>query len=116
MKKSDKITKRPEYLRIGKEGKKLRTKHFIILCVKNSKDYCRFGITATRKIGGAVERNRVKRVLREFFRLNRGCFKPSSDFIFIAGKGSIHLGYAQVRDELLSALGKKRMLGTLHKE
>ena len=114
LKKSYKIIKRPDYLRIGREASKLRTKNFIILYLRNSASHSRCGVTTTKKIGGAVQRNRVKRLIREFFRLNQHHFKRPSDFIFIAGKGSINLGYTEVRDELLSALGKKGMLRALY--
>lgn len=114
LKKHDKITKRPDYLRIGREGARLRTRNFIVLYSKNSSGHSRLGITATKKIGNAVKRNRIKRLIREFFRLNRNRFKASTDFIFIAGKGSIHLGYKDVRDELLSALSRKGLLRELH--
>ncbi len=113
LKQGDKIVQRAEYLRIGREGTKIRSAHFIILYAENRVAHCRFGITATRKIGGAVERNRIKRVLREFFRLNRAFFRPSTDFIFIAGKGSAELSYADVRDELLSAFKKRNVLSAL---
>lgn len=114
LQKSSKIIKRPDYLKIDREGSKLRTKNFIILYLRNSTSRSRFGITATKKIGGAVQRNRVKRLIREFFRLNQHHFKGPTDFIFIAGKGSINLGYTEIRDELLSALGKKGMLRALY--
>jgi len=112
--KNDKITKRTDYLRIGSEGARLRTKNFIVLYSENSSGHCRFGVTATKKIGNAVKRNRIKRLLREFFRLNRNCFRASTDFIFIAGKGSVYLGYTDIRDELLGALGRRRLLRVLH--
>lgn len=38
----------------------------------------RFGVVAGRKVGGAVKRNRIKRLLREFFRLNKELFRDST--------------------------------------
>ncbi len=110
LKKHHKILKRAEFLRIGKEGRRIRTKHFIILYEKNDLGFPRLGITVSRKIGGAVKRNRVKRVLREFFRLNRDKFCLSADFIFIAGRGSHELGYREVREELLDAFRRRKLL------
>jgi ribonuclease P protein component len=44
---------------------------FVLFGLENDCGACRLGITVTRKIGNAVRRNRIKRVLREVFRKNR---------------------------------------------
>ena len=101
--KKSRILKREDYLKIGQRGRRLRTKHFTVLYDKNELGYTRCGITASKKIGNAVIRNRVKRRLREFFRLNRDKLKSSTDYIFIAGKGSSQIKYSELSDELLLA-------------
>jgi ribonuclease P protein component len=40
----------------------------------------RFGVVVGRKVGGAVRRNRIKRLLREFFRLNKQLFEDSTSY------------------------------------
>lgn len=104
--KRERILRRDDFLRIGKLGKKIKTNHFIILFLENDLAFSRVGITVTRKIGKAVERNRVKRLIREFFRLNREAIPKSNDFIFIAGKGSPQLVYSDIVRELLGPLKK----------
>jgi ribonuclease P protein component len=49
--------------------------------------HCRLGVTVTRKIGGAVLRNRVKRVLRDVFRRHRGELVPALDLVVNARPG-----------------------------
>ena len=49
----------------------------------------RIGIITSKKVGGAVERNRIRRVVREFFRTNRCLFSENSDYLFIALHGVI---------------------------
>ena len=105
--KKSRILKREDFLRIGKQGRPLRTKHFTILCLKNNIGNIRCGITVSKRIGNAVKRNRVKRFLREFFRLNRDHLKESSDYIFIARNGSSKLEYCEIENELLSVFTKK---------
>jgi ribonuclease P protein component len=51
-----------------------------------------------------VERNRVKRVLREFFRLNKSLF-GSTDVVFIAKKGSETLDYSLAKKEIEEIIG-----------
>lgn len=68
------LTRRQEYLACYEQGKKYFTRSFVIFalrrhCTISPSAGLRVGLTVSRKTGSAVKRNRVKRVLREFFRL-----------------------------------------------
>lgn len=65
----------------------------------------RLGITVTRKVAGAVGRNRVKRVLREVFRRNHDLFPDACDLVIIGKSGAPELGYEAVRSELARVRG-----------
>ncbi len=58
------------------------------------------GLVVGRKVGGAVSRNRIKRLIREFFRLNKEKIPESSDLIVLAKKDIRIKGYREVFDEL----------------
>jgi ribonuclease P protein component len=64
----------------------------------------RLGITASRHTGGAVTRNRIKRLVREFFRRNRHCMTKQKDILVIARPQAAQLSYADVERELAGAL------------
>jgi len=65
----------------------------------------RIGFTATRKIGGAVVRNRVKRRLREAARILAPLHaKPGCDYVFIARGGTATRPWARLLDDMKTAL------------
>ncbi len=98
--KGEKVLKSFEYRKIVKGGKRTSTEHFNIFIWTNGLKKRRLGITTSRRVGSAVKRNRIKRLVREFFRLHKPCLPPSSDLLFIAKPGADRLDYAQLRAEL----------------
>jgi ribonuclease P protein component len=74
--------------------------HFLVIIKPNNLGRTRLGLTVGRSTGGAVRRNRIKRLLREFFRRSNNRLPPSRDIIIIALKGSDPLTYHQVFEEL----------------
>jgi len=61
------------------------------------------GITATKRMGIAVQRNRIKRVLKEVFRCHRHIFPERCDIVVIPRPGSHTLSYGQVLAEVQGA-------------
>jgi len=76
--KADRILKRPDFIRLSKYGKKIDNQHFVASFFPGRFERTRLGITVSRKVGNAAVRNRVKRLSREYFRLNKqkisGCW------------------------------------------
>ncbi len=68
----------------------------------NTSDISRFGIIVTRKVGNAVKRNKIKRLVRTFFRLNKAILQKA-DYIFIAKNNIKDISYKHVQNELLKA-------------
>ena len=97
--KEERIRRRADFLRISRDGAKHQTRHFRLSMCPNSLPHRRLGITVGKHVGTAVKRNRVKRLLREFFRRHKACL-PAGDIIIMAKKGAAELGYHQVEEEL----------------
>ena len=76
--------RRPDYLASSELGERRTTRYFIVM-LRDRRDGgpTRLGITVTRKVGGAVRRNRIKRLAREWFR-NRSREFGSCDLVLIA--------------------------------
>lgn len=88
LKKEDKLLKSKDYSYLKSSGKKIENKAFILIYKDNELKNSRLGITVSKKSGCAVKRNRIKRIIREFFRKNRFLIKGSRDINVIAKKSA----------------------------
>ncbi|PLX83386.1 MAG: ribonuclease P protein component [Desulfuromonas sp.] len=94
------LLRRREFLRVWSKGKKHHTRHFIIVMQERESGPTRLGVTVSKKVGGAVVRNRVKRLLREYFRIHYDHLPPSLDLSIIAKRGASRVEYKAVCEEL----------------
>ncbi|NTV49386.1 MAG: ribonuclease P protein component [Geobacteraceae bacterium] len=100
--KSVRLRKRAEFLQLASAQHKKTVRGFLVVWSENNLQTARLGITASKKIGCAVVRNRVKRYLREFFRHNR--FGVAAvDVNIIARRESALMTYSDVSRELNKA-------------
>ncbi len=70
----------------------------------------RVGITASKKLGKAVVRNRVRRRLREIYRLNEELFSPGWDIVVVARSRSVAADFHQLADAYLALAEKAGIL------
>lgn len=94
------ISRTADFWKDRRQRKNFDTEHFWLILRKNNKDARRLGLVVGKKVGGAVSRNRIKRLIREFFRLNKEKIPESSDLIVLAKKDIRIKGYREVFDEL----------------
>ncbi len=85
-KKKDKILKRREFLQLKRCGKRIQDRNFIIIYSDGRSEKNRIGITVSKKLGNAVKRNKIKRLIRENFRMNRDKIAEFMDINVIAKK------------------------------
>jgi len=105
--KAHRLRRRADFLRAQAQGERLHTRHFGVTLGPVGASP-RLGLVVTRRLGRAAKRNRVKRVLREFFRRHRALLPPR-DLVILAKAGANTLSYFQVQEELgrLLGLGRK---------
>ena len=100
--KSSRLARPTDFQSVKRRGKSVRSGGLTVAAVSGSRR--RLGIIVTRRIGNAVVRNRLKRVIREHFRNNREVF-PKGDCVVIPGAGSAGLTNEMLRVNLSKALG-----------
>ena len=104
------VRKRSEFTHVQSASRRVTTPHFVLLVAAQAPDGgggakekarnpSRLGLIVTRKIGGAVVRNRVKRVCRECFRLWPGLLPDGVDLVVVARQGAEAMGLKEVRAE-----------------
>ena len=105
--KSARILKRRQFLALSdrtvKPAFKLNLDAFLVLGRPNDSGRSRLGITVTKKVGPAVTRNRLKRKIREFFRLNSANWPSGMDYLFIARHSAGGLTSARLKADLNQA-------------
>jgi ribonuclease P protein component len=66
----------------------------------------RLGVTATKALGGAVVRNRIKRRLREAFRMHRSGLAPQWDIVINPRRSAVDASFKEIEQALMKAIAK----------
>jgi ribonuclease P protein component len=113
--KRGRLSRSAEFERVYREGRSHASRHLVVYAFprEESEGEVRLGVSVGRKVGGAVERNRVKRLLREGFASFAGELPAGHDFVVVA-RGDIaelaeRTGQAGVEEELRGLLEKAGM-------
>ena len=108
---------RPEVLRykrdfdrLYKKGRSTGNKHIVVFHIANGLDYTRRAFLASKKVGGAVARNRARRLMKEGFRKLEKEVKAGRDILFIARADTVSAGSMEVEASMRAALNKCGLL------
>jgi ribonuclease P protein component len=105
--KPERVTNRNRFKAIYNQGVWRSSQHFTTVTCGNTQGVKRLGITVTKKTGNAVKRNKVKRLIREFFRLNKSLFPENHDVVIMAKRNMPPLTYKEACNELTELFTRK---------
>ena len=96
----ERLKKSWEFQRSYKKGKKYWDTYFVIYVYHTQLKQTRLGITVSKKVGKSVQRNRVKRLIREAFRVLKHKLLPHYDIVVVGRTAACGLTMQEVRDSL----------------
>ena len=99
-----------EFRRLYSKGKTAASPYLALYCRKNRLEVSRLGLTTGVKLGHAVQRNRVRRRLREIYRTNEGQFLPGWDIVVVARVKSVYARYGELEHSFLKLARKLELL------
>src|SRR5262249_10520060 len=109
-KKQDRILNRQIFRRVYEQGHKFRAEYFTAFVLPNSEKRSRVGITATRKSGNAVERNRSRRLVREVFRKNKWRVPSAVDIVINVKSSMAEARYDDIEKDFVRFLERNNFL------
>jgi len=104
------LKKNYEFRRLYTKGKSVVTPCMVVYSLRNANGSNRVGYTVSTKLGHAVVRNRVRRRLREIYRLNSHRLQTGHDIVIVARTKSVGADYARLEETFLRAARELKLL------
>ncbi len=101
-----------EFRRVYKEGKSVSNRLLVLYYLKegSAEEITRVGITVDHRVGSAVHRNRVKRLIKESVRSKAGIATPGYELVVVAKNDSCHRNFHEIDQSIGSLLQKARII------
>jgi ribonuclease P protein component len=86
------------------------SQYTVVYCRRRGNTENRLGITVSTKVGGAVQRNRIRRRLKEIYRLNEDKLVPGYDIVIVARVKSRYAEYRELEQSVISLFRKLNIM------
>lgn len=99
------LTSNAQFQRTYKKGKNAVCAGFVLYARRNGQKTNRLGLTASKKLGGAVKRNRARRRLKEIYRLNAESLRTGYDIVLVARAGVLYGRFDRLQSDFSRLAG-----------
>jgi ribonuclease P protein component len=107
MEKMYRLAKREDFNKVYRYGKSAANHQFVLYYLPQPKlEYFRLGVSVSKKIGNAVIRNRIRRMMKEIIRLKKEHLESQFDYILIARKPCAEMDYHAMEKSILHVVRK----------
>lgn len=106
----ERLRKTADFNRVYSNGRRVAHSSLVLIFDASPTELTRLGLSVGKRIGGAVVRNRVKRLLREAFRLNKYRLKKGYDILLVARKGVEDLTFREMEVQVLGLFRRGGLL------
>lgn len=107
--KEQRIKKNREFSAVFKKGSSMANRQFVLYVLpKEGQDRLRLGLSVSKRVGNAVCRNRIKRLVRAAFHELEGQLRPDCDYVVIARNPARDLSFKEVRSSLEHVMKKRK--------
>lgn len=107
---SESLKKNSDFKKVYSRGKSCADRYLVMYVLKNGTGCNRFGISVSKKVGNSVVRHRVKRVIKEAYRLHEDMFRSGLDIVVIARTSAKKLTYWEAESALLHLGGLQHIV------
>lgn len=115
MNKKYRLRKNEDFQKVFQQGYSFANRQFVVYYRPlNGLDHCRIGISVSKKLGNAVIRNRMKRLIREAIRSKLHGISTHADIVIIARKPAVDMDFHQINRSLNHVLHKAGLISSLH--
>nr|WP_254635206.1 ribonuclease P protein component [Paenibacillus chitinolyticus] len=105
------LAKREDFQKVYRYGKSAANHQFVLYYMpRRENEHFRLGISASKKIGNAVIRNRLRRVLKEIIRLNEERFPGGYDYIVIVRKPAVEMDFHEMEKSIYHVFKRAGLL------
>ena len=102
---ASRVRQRPTFERAYDSGARLQGRFMMLFVVPNGQSHARFGVAASKKVGAAVQRNRLKRLAREVFRRNK--IAAGLDIVVVPRREMLDASFASLEADYRTLLDRR---------
>ncbi len=110
MKFSESLKKNSDFQKVYREGKSYANRYLVMYVLDNGSSSNRIGISVSKKVGNSIIRHRVKRLIKEAYRLQEDMLQNGLDIVIIARVSAKNISYWETKSALMHLAGIQNIL------